>query len=84
MNFEPEIETHHFMVDDDYVKPNELPKKNIIRLEKLKRVVFYNSLAVERIQVVTLRISKFNVQVSFSLESTEASVVLILNVLGNQ
>ncbi len=61
----PNLETQHYFVDDEYSKPNELPLKSLIRLGKLKRVVFYNSLASERIQVVTLRVSHYNVEVSW-------------------
>ena len=55
--------TQHFFVDDEYSKPNELPKKSLIHLDKARRIVFYNSLASERVQVVTLRVSHYNVQV---------------------
>jgi hypothetical protein len=46
---------------------NELPRKSLIRLQDAKRVVFYNSLASERVQVVTLRISEYNVEVKIGL-----------------
>jgi hypothetical protein len=62
-NLEPQLNTRHFLVDDEYSKPNELPRKSLIRLQDAKRVVFYNSLASERVQVVTLRISEYNVEV---------------------
>uniref|UniRef100_A0A0P5S8D1 Alpha-mannosidase n=1 Tax=Daphnia magna TaxID=35525 RepID=A0A0P5S8D1_9CRUS len=64
-SFEPQLDTLHFSVDDEYSKPNELPLKSLVRLQKSKRrIVFYNSLASERIQVVTLRTSHYNVEVT--------------------
>jgi hypothetical protein len=61
-NLEPQLNTRHFLVDDEYSKPNELPRKSLIRLQDAKRVVFYNSLASERVQVVTLSIVQLLVQ----------------------
>lgn len=66
-------------MDDEYSKPNELPLKSLIRLQKSNRhVVFYNSLASERIQVVTLRVSHYNVEVGVCLL---AALLCILNLL---
>jgi hypothetical protein len=66
-NLEPQLNARHFLVDDEYSKPNELPRKSLIRLQDAKRVVFYNSLASERVQVVTLRISEYNVEVKIGI-----------------
>ncbi len=66
-NLEPQLNTRHFLVDDEYSKPNELPRKSLFHLQDAKRVVFYNSLASERVQVVTLRISEYNVEVKIAL-----------------
>ena len=60
---EPQLNERHFLVDDEYSKPNELPLKSLIYFQNSKRVVFYNSLASERVQVITLRISQYNVEV---------------------
>ena len=62
-DFEPQLNTRHFLVDDEYSKPNELPLKTLVDLRNSKRIVFYNSLASERVQVVTLRVSQYNVEV---------------------
>lgn len=65
-SFSPELDVVHFVVDDDYVKANELPARTLIPLldgSKEKRLVLYNSLATERIQVVTVRLSHFNVRI---------------------
>lgn len=69
----PNLESLHFLVDNEYSKPNELPKESLIRLGRSKRVVFYNSLASERIQVVTLRVSHFNIQVCEIRKSSTAN-----------
>lgn len=65
-NFNPDLDVVHFVVDDEHVKANELPVRTLIQMldgSKEKRLVLYNSLATERIQVVTVRLSHFNVRV---------------------
>ncbi len=65
-NFNPDIDVVHFVVDDEHAKANELPARTLIQMidgSKEKRLVLYNSLATERIQVVTVRLSHFNVRV---------------------
>ncbi len=58
--------TEHFIVDDPYAKPNELPNKTVIKISNafpVRSIVLYNSLAYERVQVVTIRVSYYNIQV---------------------
>jgi len=70
--FVPQIEEQYFQVDDIQPKYNELPKKTVVQMDRMdtgtnRRIVFYNSLVSERIEVTTLRISHPNVQVFTSI-----------------
>ena len=64
--FNPQWGTEHFIVDDPYAKPNELPDQTLVEINNAfpsRSIVLYNSLASERVQVITLRVSHHKVQV---------------------
>lgn len=68
-DFAPQIEEQRFLVDDIQLFYNQLPKKAVIRMDRVdagmsRRIVFYNSLVSERVETVTLRVSHPNIQVS--------------------
>lgn len=63
-NFQPMIKAQHFVVDEERVLYNELPEKALIHLQdSRKRIVFFNSLQSERVELMTLRVTYPNVQV---------------------